>query len=156
MKKMKTLIIGFAICTFVITSCKPENKTENVNSESTITETVQQPKTETVQQPKTEPKPKVYLPNERVPVLRAGAGFLGTIARVRLESKHSKDVNVGIAIYAGEEKVGFTLVTIKKGELEGEEQTRLDGFMGWFEDRIPSTVTLKITSVKESALSLFN
>lgn len=140
MKKNKALIMGFAICTFVITSCKLEEKTENTNPETTVTEDVQPQKTES--------NPNAYLPSETAPVLRAGAGFLGTIARVRLESKHSKDVNVGIAIYAGREKVGYTLVTIKKGELEGEEQTRLDGFMGWFEDRIPSTVTLKITSVR--------
>lgn len=146
MKKIKILLIGFAIFTFAFTSCNSKKDTEEVNTTTEVYENAQS-KTESKPIPKS--KPKVYLPNETVPVLQAPAGFRGAIVRARLESEHSRRVTVHIAIYARGEKVGQTWVTIPKGELEGEEQTRLDGFMGWFEDRIPSTVELKITSVSE-------
>ena len=93
--------------------------------------------------------PNVYLPNENAPVLTAGAGFRGTIVRLRLEYAHTKRISAGVAIYAGNQKVGYTIVTIKKGELEGEQETRLDGFMGLPEHKIPSYVNLRITSVSE-------
>lgn len=143
MKKVNFLLIGLAICTFAITSCNSEKgtkETEEANTTNEINLNIQ---------PKTKSKPKAYLPNETVPVLTAGAGFRGVIACARLESAHTRNVTVSIAAYAGREKVGQTWITIRKGELEGEEQVRLDGFAGWFEDRIPSTVKLKITSVSE-------
>lgn len=144
MKRIKPFLIGYAICIFVITSCDFKKDTEEVNTITEVYENIQ-PKAES--KPKQKSNPKAYLPNETVPVLQAGAGFRGTIVRARLEEEHSKNVRIGIAIYARGEKVGQTWVTIPKGELEGEEETRIDGFMGWFEDRIPPTVNLKITSV---------
>ena len=138
MKNIKILSFVLAMCTFLITSCNQEKRTEEVNSTNEVSVNIQ---------PETKSKPEVYLPYETVPVLTAGAGFRGAIVRARLDREHTKKVSVGIAIYARGEKVGQTWVTIPKGELEGEEETRLDGFMGWFEDRIPSTVTLEINSV---------
>lgn len=144
MRKILTLLIGFAICTSAIISCNSKKNTEEAN---TATEVYENTQSETASKSKS--KPKAYLPNETVSVLQAGAGFRGAIVRARLESEHSRNFTVHIAIYARGEKVGQTWVTIPKGELEGEEETRLDGFMGWFEDRIPSTVKLKIISVSE-------
>ena len=155
---IRTLLAGIGTCSivislFIVASCKSEERADKANTTSkelinTISETEEFVYSQSEIE---ESEPNVYLPSEIAPVMRAGAGFLGTVVSARLESVHSKDVSVGIDIYAGSEKVGYTIVTIKKGELEGEEETRLDGFMGWFEDRIPSTVNLEITSVRESA-----
>lgn len=140
MKDVKVLLVGFTICIFTFTACNSGKKTEEVDSTTEVAVDIQ---------PEIKSQPKAYLPNKTVPVLKAGAGFRGAIVCARLEAEHTKDVKVSVAVYAGREKVGQTWVTIPKGELEGEEETRLDGFMGWFEDRIPSTVKLKITSVSE-------
>lgn len=163
MKTYKILLIGLIISSYVLTSCRSEQRVDGANptleesvdiqSQAEESEDIESKVEEFVNlEPEIEEsEPIVYLPSKIVPVMRAGAGFLGTIVSVRLEEVYSKDVSVGVAIYDGSEKVGYTIVTINKGELEGEEQTRLDAFADRFEDRIPSAVTLEITSVRESA-----
>lgn len=135
-------IIGFVLFSISINSCKSRNDQESANDLN------YQPTPETVEKPKAK-KPKAYLPLSIVPVETAGAGFRYADVYVNLESEHSSDVYVDVNIYAGGKKVGSAYVTIEKGELQGFESSRLDGFYGVMEDRIPSTVTLKINKVTE-------
>ena len=92
--------------------------------------------------PKTKIKPKFYLENATAYVETAGAGFRMTEACVYVDTKLKRDIGVWVRAYANGEKVGETLIYIEKGETQGCERFRLDGFMGWFEEDIPYTVTL--------------
>jgi hypothetical protein len=92
----------------------------------------------------------VYLESEIVRVKTAGAGFRYAEACVCLTYEQTRDVNALVKAYANGEQVGLTTVTIKAGKLRGRESFRLDGFYGKFEERIPNTVTLEISSVTKS------
>lgn len=141
-KATVSAILGIAICSISVNSCKSRNSQEaedNLNY---------QPATETIETPRAK-KPKAYLPLSTVPVETAGAGFRYADVYVCLETEHSSDVYVDVNVYAGGKKVGSAFITIEKGEIQGFASPRLDGFYGVFEDRIPSTVTLKINKVTE-------
>lgn len=139
---ISAIIIGIILCSISFSSCKSRNSQESADdlNYQTSTETTEKPKAK---------KPKAYLPISSVPVETAGAGFRYADVYVNLESEHSSDVYVDVNIYSGGKKVGSAFVTIEKGELQGYESSRLEGFYGVFEDRIPSTVTLKINKVTE-------
>lgn len=97
-----------------------------------------------------EPQMEVYLERETVIVKTAGAGFRYAEACVCVNYRQTKGVNARVKAYAYGEVVGSAIVTIEAGKLQGSQSFRLDGFMGMFEERIPPTVTLEITSVTKS------
>ena len=97
-----------------------------------------------------EPQMEVYLEREIVRVKTAGAGFRYAEACVCVNYRQTKGVNALVNAYAYGEVVGQAIVTIEAGKLQGSQSFRLDGFMGMFEERIPPTVTLEITSVTKS------
>ena len=87
-------------------------------------------------------KPKFYLENNVAYVETAGAGFRYTDACVYVDTKLKSSIAVTVKAFANGEKVGETWIHIEEGETQGCDRFRLDGFMGWFEEDIPYTVTL--------------
>lgn len=134
-------VIILITTTLLITSCW--------NSNSKTTESLEETENYSTSNnsnnnytPETKIKPKFYLENTTAYIETAGAGFRMTEACVYVDTKLKSSIAVTVKAFANGEKVGETWIHIKKGETQGCQRFRLDGFMGWFEEDIPYTVTL--------------
>lgn len=136
---MKKIIL-FAIIiasALSVNSCTTQSEKEENSENSTVVTEIEETKS----------KPEPYLVNNTVYIETTGAGFKVAEACVRLKSRCDKKVNVGVAAYARGKRVGDSYITIDKGDISGCDNIRLHGFAGWFEEKIPSTVSIKITSI---------
>ena len=135
------MFITLVATSLVSSSCGNSNRKEKEEPINETTEMSSSPKQQTNR------KPTITLDYNTASVQTAGAGFRYAEAYISIDYIQERNVSALVTAYANGKKVGSTLITIEAGESSSYSSFRLDGFYGMFEDRIPSTVTLKITSV---------
>lgn len=141
---MKTITaITLIISSIVITSCFNSNsnnrETEEQMNETTksINSSYSSPKQQTNK------KPKISLNSNTAYIQIAGAGFRYAEAYISIDYAQNRSVSAWVTAHALGKEVGAAMITIEAGDTSGYASIKLDGLAGVFEDRIPSTVTLK-------------
>ena len=92
-------------------------------------------------------KPKIMLDSSTAYVQTAGAGFRYADAFISIDYAYNRSVSAMVTAHANGKQVGMAMITIDAGNTSGYASIKLDGFYGVFEDRIPSTVTLKCRQI---------